>query len=129
MDREHQLPAEPGLVREGAFSGRHQATDNGAYEIVQNAAVIGGTTYQVSSQVNVPGTSDAFTFILRVQWRTSSGAKIGNVDLMKVRTPTSGWTPFTKTLVAPSNATQARIMMIVKSLNATIYIDDVALGS
>jgi len=119
----------PDAFVEGAFSGRHQATDNGAYEIVQNVGVVGGTAYQVSSQVNVPSTSDAFTFILRVQWRTSSGAKIGNVDIMKVKAPTSGWRQFTKALVAPSNAGQARIMMIVKSLNATIYIDDVVLGS
>ena len=113
---------------EGSFSGRHQATDNSGYQIVQNVSVVGGTTYQVSSQVNVPTTSDAFTFIVRIQWRSGSG-RIGTADVLKVRTPTAGWTSFSKALDAPSSATQARIMMIVKSLNATIYIDDVTLGS
>jgi hypothetical protein len=113
---------------EGSFSGRHQATDNSAYQLVQNIAVVGGTSYQVSTRLNVPPTSDAFTFILRVQWRGSSG-KIGVADVAKLKTSTSGWTLFTKTLVAPSGATQARLTMIVKSLNTTIYIDDVILGS
>ena len=114
---------------EGAFSGRHQATDNGSYEIVQSVAVVGGTTYEALAQVNAPPTSDAFTFILRVQWRTSTNGKISNADVFKIKTSTSGWTQFSKTLVAPSNAAQARVIMMVKSLNATIYIDDVVLGS
>jgi hypothetical protein len=114
---------------EGSFAGRHQATDNASYDVRQTIAVVGGTTYEVSSHLNVPTTADAFTFILRVQWRTSSGAKISNADILKVKTPTSGWTQFTKTLVAPSNAGQARVIMLVKSLNATIDIDDVILGT
>jgi Carbohydrate binding domain len=115
-------------VHSGSFAGRHQATDNGGYQIVQNVAVVAGTTYQVSSWLNVQTTSDAFTFILRVQWRGSSG-KIGVEDIVKLKSPTSGWTNVFDTLVAPPNANQARIMMVVKSLNATIYIDDVILGS
>jgi hypothetical protein len=116
-------------VHEGSFAGRHQAADNGSYEVMQTVAVVGGTTYQASAQVNVPATTDAFTFIFRVQWRTSSGAKIGNADVFKMISPTSGWTQLTKALTAPSNAGRARVIMIVKSLNATIYVDDVILGT
>jgi hypothetical protein len=114
---------------EGSFAGRHHATDNATYQVMQSFAVVGGTTYQASSHVNVPVTSDAFTFILRVQWRTATGGKISNADIVRVKTPTSGWAQFSKTLVAPSNAGQARVIMLVKSLNATIYIDDVILGT
>ena len=117
------------LVVEGSFAGRHQATDNGSYEVRQSVAVVGGTTYDFSSQVNIPATSDAFTFILRVQWRTASGGKISNNDIVKIKASTSGWRSVTKTIVAPANAGQARIIMNVKSLNASIYVDDVILGT
>jgi hypothetical protein len=44
-------------------------------------------------------------------------------------TKPTGWMEIAAELTAPSGATTARVMMVVSSLSATIYVDDFSLAS
>jgi hypothetical protein len=111
----------------GAFSGRHRATDNSGYKITQDAAVSGGQSYSFSVWVNAPATSDGFKVVFKIQWRSSSG-KLTDVTLGKVIRQTGGWSQITSAAPAPAAATVARVMMVVSSLNATVFVDDLVLA-
>ena len=63
-----------------------------------------------------------------MQWR-SGKSNISTVVLGKVTNATGGWARITADVDAPSGATTARVMMVVSSLNTTIYVDDFSLAS
>jgi hypothetical protein len=111
------------VVHGGTYAGRHQAADNSGYKVTQDVSASAGQAYDFSGWVDVPTTSDPFKIVLKVQWRTASGA-ISTVTLGKVTKSTTGWVRLTKALTAPAGATIARAMMVISSLNATIYVDD-----
>jgi hypothetical protein len=79
--------------------------------------------------VNIPPTSDAFTFKLQVQWRNAANAVI-STQLVKTYTgATSGWDEAAATaLVAPTGAVKAQVHMNVSSLNGDIYVDHFIFG-
>jgi hypothetical protein len=105
---------------------RHSATDGGGYTIAQRVLnLTAGTTYNVSSWVNIPSTSDAFTFKLQVSWRNSSNTIISTSVIKTYTGPTNGWNQAAAAVVVPLGADRAMVQMVVKSLNATIYVDDV----
>jgi hypothetical protein len=107
----------------GSFSGRHFSTANDGYKIIQEVPVTGGETYSFDGWVNAPTTTDAFKIVFKIQWR-SSGA-IGTTVVHKVTASTNAWTRMiNNSLAAPGGATSARVMMVVSSLNATVYVDD-----
>jgi hypothetical protein len=56
-----------------------------------------------------------------VQWRASGS--LGTLIVKKYTSPTGGWSEWSSTVVAPANATTARIIMTLGSLNTTVYVD------
>lgn len=116
-------------AQSGSYSGRHSATNNSSYTVSQTAAnITPGRTYTLGAHVNIPPTSDSFAFELRVQWLNNNGA-IRTDSLGSISSATNGWASGTATLVAPAGATNAQVQMVVTSLNATIYIDNLAFNA
>jgi len=113
------------VVQNGSFSMRHLATDNSTYTITQVVSgIVAGQGYSFNGWVNIPVTSDTFTFKLQVQWQTSSGSNISNINMKTFKGTTPGWTQVNATLTAPSSAARARFKMVVDNLNATVYVDN-----
>jgi hypothetical protein len=112
------------------FAGKHFATDNSGYTISQTVnSVTPGTTYSFSGWVNIPSTTDSFTFKLQVKWRDASNVTLGTIQTIKAYTAsTSGWNQAIGSPVAPAGTTNAQVRMVVSSLNATIYVDDFLFG-
>jgi PKD repeat protein len=115
------------VVRSGAFAMRHYATDNSGYTISQMVNNLSAGTYNFSGYVNIPATSDAFTFRFEIQWRNSSGSTIRTDAIKSYTKATSGWDLAAASLSAPAGTTRAQVRMKVSSLKATIYVDDLAL--
>ncbi len=117
------------LKRSGTYAARHSATDNSSYAAFQSMTnLTAGATYNFSGWVNIPATSDTFTFKWEVRWRDASGNILTTTTLKTYSAQTSGWNGTTATVTAPTGTTQATIRMSVGSLNATIYADDVVFG-
>ena len=116
-------------VLSGRFAGRHKATTNAHYSIQQTVQVTEVTSYRFSGGVNIPPTSDSFEFSIQVQWRNSANKVIGFEEVALFTGPTTGWeTASLDDLPAPSGAVKAQVRMNVKSLNATIYVDQFLLS-
>jgi WD40 repeat protein len=114
-------------ARSGTYSGRHFATNNSGYTI--NQAITGltaGASYTFAGWVNIPATTDAFSFSLQIRWRNASNGTISTSTVKTYSAATSGWNEATATLVAPTGTASAQVLMVVSSLNATIYVDDFA---
>ncbi|MBK9715366.1 MAG: hypothetical protein IPO81_29370 [Kouleothrix sp.] len=111
----------------GSYSGRHRATDNASYTVDQTVGNLSaGRAYTFVGYANIPSTGDTFTFKWQVVWRNSSGSTISTSTIKTYSGATAGWNQASATLTAPSGTSSARIRMAVSSLNATIYVDDVA---
>ena len=115
-------------VRSGSFAGRHSSTSDVNYTIGQTkTGLTAGTTYDLAGWVNIPATTDTFTFELRVQWRSST-ATIGTpVTVATYSARTNGWVKATGSLVAPAGANRAVVNMVSTSLKGPVYVDDVTL--
>jgi hypothetical protein len=111
----------------GAFSGRHFSTAEAGYKIQQDVSATAGTTYNFSAWVNRLATTDTFKVVLKLQWRNATKA-ISTVTISKITksTPT-GWDDHVASLTAPAGTVKARVFMVVSSLNATVYVDDIVL--
>jgi CSLREA domain-containing protein len=114
------------VVHSGGYALRHRATDNASYTIFSDPSgpVVPGRVYSFTGWVNIPPTSDAFSFELQVRWRDAGGNVLSTIPVTSYTAATSGWTSVTTALIAPANAAQATIRQVVGSLNATIYVDD-----
>ncbi|HWM18628.1 MAG TPA: PKD domain-containing protein, partial [Ilumatobacteraceae bacterium] len=110
-------------AQDGSFVGRHLANNA---KIFQQVNVTAGTSYDFSGMVNLPATSDAFSFALNVQWRAGNTNLGAPVVIHTFNDDTNGaWQSRTATLTAPAGATSARIQMDGNSMNATgtAYVD------
>jgi hypothetical protein len=115
------------VKRSGSYAGRFRATDNSGTTITQTVSnLTAGATYTFAGWVNIPSTSDTFTFKLEVRWRNASGSTIrtDTVKTYSTTSPQNVWDQAAKNMVAPTGTTSAQVRMIVSSLNATIYVDD-----
>src|SRR5439155_9665316 len=102
------------VVHSGNYAGKHFATDNSSYTISQTVTGLSaGTMYNFSGWVNIPSTSDAFTFTLQVQWRNASNSTISTQTLMTYTIMTNGWDHAVASLVAPTGTTNALVQMVV----------------
>jgi hypothetical protein len=119
--RDPRFTRDSGAVHAGEFAARHSASDDSAYKIIQDVTVTAGASYAASGFVNVPTTSDPFRLVVKVQWRSQKA--ISTVITAKYTKPTAGWVGWSGTLTAPVGTTTGRIMMVVSSLNATLYVD------
>jgi hypothetical protein len=115
-------------VHNGSSAGQHAATDNSSYVIKQSVSgLTGGTSYHFGGWVNIPTTTDAFTFKLQVQWRGPAGT-IATTTVKSYTAATNGWDEVATTVAAPAGTTSAQIMMNVGSLNASIIVDELTFG-
>jgi len=115
-------------VHSGTYAMRHAATDNGSYTIYSERMlnIQPGAAYNLSGWVNIPKTSDSFTFKLVIAWWNSSNSLLSTTTIKSYTAATSGWTSFAGSATAPSSTSNVTIRMVVSSLNATIYVDDFA---
>lgn len=112
----------------GNFSGRHFSTGNVGYTVSQTVSnLIAGNTYAFAGFVNIPATTDAFTFKLEIQWRNATNTVISTTPIKTYNAATSWWDNPTANVVAPNGTTNAVVRMVVTSLNATVYVDDITL--
>ncbi len=117
------------VVHGGSFAGRHSDTTDSDYTINQTVGgVSAGTTYHLSSWVNIPPTGDSFSFKVQVRWQSAGNANIRTDTIKHYTGPTNDWEQADSALVAPAGATSALIRLNVSSLNATIYVDDMYFG-
>jgi hypothetical protein len=117
------------LFHSGGNAGRHLAADNSSYVIKQNVSGLsGGVSYHFGGWVNIPPTTDAFTFKVQVQWRGASGT-LATSTVKVYAAATSGWDEAAATLVAPAGTTNAQILMNVASLNTSFIVDDFSFSS
>jgi hypothetical protein len=108
----------------GKYSGRHRATDNSGYTVRQRVSnVSAGTTYDFAAQVNIPATTDRFTFRLEVRWLNSSNSTINIQTIKTYNAQTSGWDAASRSLVAPAGTVRADVRMVLGSLNARVFVD------
>lgn len=116
-------------LRSGVTAGQHDSTSNQNFTI-SSAVMTGltaGTTYRFGGWVNIPTTTDAFTFVVRIAWRNSSNAAISSTTVATYSTGTAGWTKLAGNYPAPTGATRAVISMVNTSLKNSIYVDDFSL--
>jgi hypothetical protein len=114
-------------ARSGTFSGRNSAPNNATYTLSQAiTGLTAGTTYTFAGWTNIPSTSDTFSFSLQVSWRNATNGTIRTDTVATYNAATNGWTKASASLVAPASTTNAQVLIVVSSLNATIYSDDFA---
>ncbi len=113
-----------------SYVGRHFATNNANYNITQTISnLTAGTMYNFTGSVNIPATSDSFSFTLDVRWRNASNNVISTTTIKSYTASTNGgWDQALANLIAPAGTTNALVRMVVTSLNATIYVDDFLFG-
>gem|GEM_PF-2954923 len=116
------------VVHGGSYAMRHYATDDAGHTIYQDVNnLTAGQSYMFEGWVNIPATSDTFTFTIDIRWRNASGTNLGMTQIVSYSAATSGWVQATANLAAPSGTSYAQVRMIASSLNATIYTDDFVL--
>ena len=115
-------------VRGGTVSGMHSSTANASYTINQTVqGLTPASTYALSGWVRIPATTDTFSIRFQIQWRNSANTILSTVPATTYSAATNGWVELGGSYVAPANATRATVGMVVSSLNARIYVDDLAL--
>jgi WD40 repeat protein len=116
-----------GSARSETYGGRHSATTNAGYTIGQTGTgLTAGTVYDFAGWVNVPATTDAFTFRFDIVWRNSSNTVVSTQTVRTLSGPTSGWVKLSGSYAAPAGTTRASVNMVLTSLNATVGVDDVS---
>lgn len=113
----------------GSYAGRHRTTNNTNHTISQVVASLSpGTTYVFNGKVNIPATSDTFTFLVRVQWLNRTGGVVRTDTIRRFTAATGGWTDAIDGMTSPTGTVKARLQMVSKNLNATIYVDEFILN-
>ena len=114
------------MVHGGSYAGKVSASNDVNLNLVNTVNnLTAGATYTFSGWVNIPLTSDSFKFQIKIEWRNGS-TLIYRDTVVKYLGPTSNWEQATASLVAPAGTTNARVLLAIESLNATIYVDDFA---
>lgn len=115
------------LVRSGSYAMKQSSTSNAGFTLTQVInGVSSGNSYTFAGWVNIPATSDAFTYVLSVRWRNILTGAIRTDKVATYSAATGGWVKTSATLVAPLGTASAQLIMATTSLNATIYVDDFA---
>lgn len=114
-------------VHSGSYAMQLFATNNSGFSIGQPVpGLTAGKSYDFSGWVNIPTTRDKFELKLEVQWLNARNRTISTNVIRTYSSSTGGtWDQATSSLVAPAGTVSARVQMVVKSLNAAIYVDDV----
>lgn len=116
------------VVFSGRFAGRHRATDNSSYVVQQTVSgITPQTAYRFFGRVHIPPTTDNFTFHIEVRWKDSANKTL-RTDAVATYTNEDDWDLAADYPDSPTGATKAQVRMVVKSLKATIYVDDFLLS-
>jgi PKD repeat protein len=117
------------VVHGGSFAGRHFLTNDGGYNVYQTVTgITAGTPYTFSGWLNIPATSDKFTFKVQLKWRNASGKALSTSTILTRKVSTTGWLQVGGNATAPAGAASVRVTMTISSLNGTIYVDDFSLS-
>jgi hypothetical protein len=115
-------------IRSGGYAGRHRPTSNANYNISQaRSGIVAGQAYTFDGWVNIPATTDSFTFALRIDWRNASNSVIGSQTVASYTSATGGWVRANGSYTAPTGATRATVVMASTSLLGPLYVDDLSL--
>ncbi|MFL5803613.1 MAG: ELWxxDGT repeat protein [Roseiflexaceae bacterium] len=121
-----QVTRSDAVVHNSSYAMRHFSHSNASYTVGQTVGnLAGGQPYTFSGWVNIPTTKDKFTLQLEVKWQDAFGQAIGTSVIKMYMAPTSGWGHAATKLTVPSGTASAEIRMVVSSLKAAIYVDDV----
>lgn len=113
------------VVHSGSSALQLAAGDNASFTIYQLVSNLQpGASYQAAAWVNIPPTTDTFTFRFAVQWRDAADRIIGANIATSLSAATNGWTQANATLLAPPGTDHALVVISATDLNATIYVDD-----
>lgn len=111
----------------GAYSGVHQSSSNISYSVTQSVSVKAGNSYSFSARTNIPTTTDSFTYRYQIKWLGSRNKTISTVTIDTITASTTDWKQSIATVVAPTGAIQAQIIMNASSLKGPIYVDEISL--
>src|SRR5439155_1582420 len=91
------------VVHSGSYAGKFFATDNSNRTVTQTFYnLTGGTMYTFSGWVNIPLTSNAFTFELEVKWFNANNLSLRPKSVNVYTASTSGWDQAMPSMVAPA---------------------------
>ena len=114
-------------ARSGAYGGTHETT-NRDYTIGQTVdGLTAGTEYTFAGWVNIPATTDDFTFTLEIEWQSRKNRTISTQTVETFTTATSGWRKVSGTYTAPAGTTLGEVHMVASSVVGPIHVDDVTL--
>ncbi|MGB7979561.1 MAG: DUF4082 domain-containing protein [Candidatus Nanopelagicales bacterium] len=114
-------------ARSGTYAGTHSG-NNAGYTVGQTrTGLTAGTAYTVAGWVNIPATTDAFTFSVQIQWRSTASNVISTQTVTSFNAATSGWLKVGGTYTAPAGTTRAVVNMVASSLRGPIHVDDLTL--
>jgi hypothetical protein len=121
------------VKHEGSFSGKFSAASSSNLGATIKQTVLNlsaNTTYSYSAWVNIPTSSDAFSFKLKVKWRNSSNTALRTDTIATFTSHTSGaWVQKTASLTSPTGTTNAQVQLVISNLSSTIYVDEMSFGS
>lgn len=111
--------------RHGRYVGRLSANNNSNVTIAQAVANHPvGAAYDFSGWVNIPKKRDAFSFTLRVRYRSTSNRTLQVRTIKTYRAATKGWNRASVQLVAPRGTNNVVLELAATSLKRTVYVDD-----
>jgi hypothetical protein len=114
-------------ARSGTFGGTHSG-NNANYTVGQTrTGLTAGTSYTVAGWVNIPATTDAFTFRIQVQWRRTASTVISTQTVATYTAATNGWVKLSGTYTAPAGTTRAVVNMVASSLRGPVHVDDLTM--
>ena len=114
-------------VRSGTYGGTHSG-NNASYTVGQTrTGLAAGAPRTVSGWVNIPATTDSFTFTIQIQWRRTANSVISTQAVATFTAATSGWVKISGTYTAPAGTTRAVVNMVSSSLRGPVHVDDLTL--
>ena len=105
----------------------HKSSSNISYSVSQSVSVKAGNSYSFSARTNIPTTTDSFTYRYQIKWLGSRNKTLSTVTVDTLTASTTDWKQSIATVVAPTGAVQAQIIMNASSLKGPIYVDEISL--
>ena len=100
------------MVHGGSYALRHSATDNSGYITSQTFYnVVPNARYRFGAWVNIPATTDTFSFALQVRWRDINTNTISVYTVRNLTAATNGWEFVTADLVARPGTASVKVEM------------------
>jgi len=126
-EQTHYCFRDTAVKRSGSASYKITGNTGAWFNVSQEVAASAGTPYTFDGYMSIP-TIAGMTVETRLQFLNGSGGSIAD-NLMSTRTTTtSGFTNINGTYTAPAGTTKARVVVFIKDLNGTVYLDDFSLN-